>query len=230
MPGVTHRTPHEDAAQVAAFFDEQWQVYQKFLQHDYLEHRLFYALLHAVLLTRFDGPVRMLELGCGDASQTVRTFTEVTLARYVGFDLSAVALDLARINLASRCTDVELVPHDLLRGLRERRETFDVVLASYSLHHLHEAEKREALAQVDRLLRPQGVFVLIDIMRSPGETHAGFIARSLQHYRSRCPAFSERELELITQHITTADFPETAETLRAVAAGAGFARMAELAP
>lgn len=229
MPGVTHRTPHEDTERVGAFFDEQWTVYQKFLQHDYLEHRLFYALLHAVLLTRFDGAVRMLELGCGDASQTARTFTEVALARYVGVDLSTVALELARTNLAGRCADVALVPRDMLRGLREVGESFDVVLSSFALHHLHEEEKREALALVDRVLRPHGVFVLIDVMRRSDESRDAYLARCVGYYRTQCPAFTARDLDLIEAHVTAADFPETAKTLRRLGAAAGFSRVAQLA-
>lgn len=229
MPGVTHRTHHEDTAEVGAFFDEQWGVYQKFLQHDYLEHRLFYALLHAVLLTRFDGAVRMLELGCGDASQSARTFTEVALARYVGVDLSAVALDLARTNLAGRCADVALLPRDLLRGLREVGERFDVVLSSFALHHLHAEEKREALALIEGVLRPHGVFVLIDIMRRPDESRAAYLARGVDYYRTRCPAFTARDVDLIEAHVTAADYPETNETLRRLGAAAGFSRVAQLA-
>lgn len=229
MPGVTHRTPHEDTAQVGAFFDEQWRVYQKFLQYDYIEHRLFYALLHAVLLTRFDGPVRMLELGCGDASQTARTFTEVPLARYVGVDLSTVALDLARTNLAGRCADVALVPRDMLSGLRDLGERFDVVLSSFALHHLHEEEKREALALIDRVLEPHGVFVLIDIVRRPDESRDAYLARGVGYYRTQCPAFTPRDVDLIAEHVMAADFPETAATLRRLGTAAGFGRVAQLA-
>jgi ubiquinone/menaquinone biosynthesis C-methylase UbiE len=229
VPGIPHRGEHEDTAAVGAFFDEQWRVYQTFLREDYLEHRLFYALLHAVLLTRFDGPVSLLELGCGDASQTVRALTQVPLRRYVGIDLAAAALSLAKTNVQAVCANAELRQNDLLRGLTGLRETFDVVLASYALHHLSLDEKRDALAHIDRTLAPHGVFVLIDVVRRADETRDAYLDRCLGHYRTTCRVFTPRQLDLIASHVRAADFPESEETLRELAAAAGFARVARLA-
>jgi SAM-dependent methyltransferase len=229
MPGITHRIDHEDTCAVGDFFDEQWILYQKFLQHDYLEHRLFYALLHAVLLTRFDGPVSLLELGCGDGSQTIRALTQVPLRRYVGIDLAAAALALARQNFEKRQVTADLVQQDLLSGVRNLSETFDVVLASYSLHHLHTHEKRDALTAIDRRLKPHGVFVLIDMVCGSGENRDAHVARLVQHFRASCPALTPRELELVTSHVTSSDFPETEETLRECARQVGFTRVGQLA-
>ncbi len=55
MPGV-HAV--EDTQADQHFFDEQWMLYQKILDHDYLGHRGLFEAARAVLLERFLGFVR----------------------------------------------------------------------------------------------------------------------------------------------------------------------------
>ena len=50
-------------------------------------------------------------------------------------------------------------------------ESFDRVLSSFMFHHLDDAEKRRALAEVRRVLRPGGQLHLVDIA---GHDHGPF--------------------------------------------------------
>jgi len=56
---------------------------------------------------------------------------------------------------------------------------YDVVLASYSVHHLNPVDKAEMLKMVAQLLLPGGSFVLIDIFRQPGGERASFVAQGV---------------------------------------------------
>ena len=47
---------------------EEWQVYEKLLIHDYMDHRAFFERLQAEILSRFECTVTILDLGCGDLS------------------------------------------------------------------------------------------------------------------------------------------------------------------
>lgn len=48
-------------------FNNQWILYQKILNNNYMGHQEIYDILHEFLLSNFQKPFKMLELGCGDA-------------------------------------------------------------------------------------------------------------------------------------------------------------------
>ncbi len=52
-------------------FQNQWDVYRKFLKHDYLSNAEAAAALRAFLTGEVARPYRFLDLACGDASGIV---------------------------------------------------------------------------------------------------------------------------------------------------------------
>lgn len=59
-------------------FNNQWILYQKILNNNYMGHQEIYDILHEFLLSNFQKPFKMLELGCGDATFTAKAL----LSRY----------------------------------------------------------------------------------------------------------------------------------------------------
>ncbi len=98
-------------------------------------------------------PSAVLEIGCGTGSLTVRLAQALPAASVIGLDPDPEALARARAKDSMRRIDwrqgtaVELPLPD---GCAER------VVASLLLHHLTDAEKRDALAEARRVLRPGG--------------------------------------------------------------------------
>ena len=80
----------------ATVFQDEWQVYRKMVDENYLFHREAYAALHDILTEESDLPFRFLDIACGDASATVGALRKTAVAHYHGIDLSTPALDLAR--------------------------------------------------------------------------------------------------------------------------------------
>ena len=66
------------------FFNQQWSIYQKILSNNYMSHRECYALLHRFLVGYFHKPYSLLDLGCGDASFTVRSLLDTPIVAYKG--------------------------------------------------------------------------------------------------------------------------------------------------
>ncbi len=107
---------------------------------------------------RLDGGERVLDLGCGPGHSSL-AFAE-RAGEVVGLDLSASMLELAREEAQRR----GLANARFERGDAERLPfgdaEFDVVASRYSAHHY--PQPRRALGEAARVLRPGGVFVLLD--------------------------------------------------------------------
>lgn len=111
----------------------------------------------------------MLEFGCGTGNLSillhpyVRSILAVDAAEAMLGQLAQKVREAGIRNIASRLLDIE---HEV-RLLP--RAGFDLVVAQMVLHHLQEPLK--VVAELKKLLRPQGVFCLVDLDREDGSFH-----------------------------------------------------------
>jgi ubiquinone/menaquinone biosynthesis C-methylase UbiE len=105
---------------------------------------------------------RVLEIGCGTGNLALRAQRMHPDAEVVGIDPDPLALERAR-----RKADRAGLPVRWDRGkageLPYADESVDRVLSALMFHHLDDAEKKSALAEVRRVLRPGGQLHLVDI-------------------------------------------------------------------
>ncbi|MBI2367006.1 MAG: methyltransferase domain-containing protein [Deltaproteobacteria bacterium] len=168
------------------FFDE-WSVYDQVLDHNYMHHDNIYRDVQSFLADRYaTQPFTLLDLGCGSARHLARALQGRSISRYVGYDLSDVALAHAKQNLAPLSCPVELRLGDLLEGLRASREKFDAVFTSFALHHLATAEKEMFFQSAYERLRKHGILLLIDTMREEGGDRPIYLDRYCAWLRSNC--------------------------------------------
>ena len=118
---------------------------------------------------------RVLEIGCGTGNLALRAQRMHPDAEVVGIDPDPLALQRAR-----RKADRAGLPVRWDRGkageLPYADESVDRVLSAFMFHHLDDAEKKSALAEVRRVLRPDGQLHLVDIAGH----HHGRAARRMQ--------------------------------------------------
>lgn len=122
------------------------------------------TLRHAELRSR----EHVLDVGCGTGVLTRLAAQQVGVGgSVVGIDPSPAMLHVARRNAnaeASRAlfkvAAIEALPFD--------SGQFDVVFSSCMLHHLAPELKRAGLAEVYRVLKPGGRFVIVDVDRPAG--------------------------------------------------------------
>jgi ubiquinone/menaquinone biosynthesis C-methylase UbiE len=118
---------------------------------------------------------RVLEIGCGTGNLALRAQRMHPDAEVVGIDPDPLALARAR-----RKAERAGLPVRWDRGkageLPYADESVDRVLSAFMFHHLDDAEKKSALAEVRRVLRPGGQLHLVDIA---GHDH-GRIGRRMQ--------------------------------------------------
>jgi SAM-dependent methyltransferase len=223
---ATDPPPTDLPARVQDFFSQQWALYQKILDYNYMSHQQFYVAIHQRLKQNI-APFRLLELGCGDASLTCQALKGTTIASYVGVDLAAPALALATENLANlAATQSGFSSHvyqgDFRHWLPTHRASYDLILASFSLHHLSLAEKEELLGQIRAHLQPCGQFLLLDVMRQPDEDRPAYLQRYFLHMQEIWTQLQPQEIEFLRQHIAECDFPETLVDLEQLAQHQGF--------
>ena len=210
------------------FFDE-WSVYDQVLDNNYMHHDEIFRDVGRFFAERFDDrPFTLLDLGCGSARHLAQALKGRSIIRYVGYDLSDVALAHAARNLNGLGCPVELHQGELLQGLRASSEEFDVIFTSFALHHLASAEKELFFQSAYERLRKDGILLLIDTMREEGEERPVYLDRYCVWLRSTCGTLAPAALDLLCAHIRSCDFPETRLTLGAMATRAGFGRGVEI--
>lgn len=106
---------------------------------------------------------KVLDLGCGAGHASFVAAGQV--AQVTAYDLSSQMLDVVKQaakdkglkNIVTAQGYAEVLPFD--------EGTYDVVISRYSAHHWHDVG--QALREIKRVLKPGGVFIMMDIM-SPG--------------------------------------------------------------
>jgi SAM-dependent methyltransferase len=209
-------------------FRHQWELYRKFLRHDYLENAGAYAELHRFLKDNVARPFAFVDLACGDASGIVTALAGTEIAHYRGIDLAPPALELAKHNLEALPSAVELDEADFAHAMRAGSEPADVVWISLSLHHLTTPDKRTLMRDIHARLSPNGAFLIYEPTRRDGESRADYLGRFEETGRRVWTALSADEFEEAMHHVRTCDLPETVSDWGSLGREAGFTRVAEL--
>jgi SAM-dependent methyltransferase len=202
--------------EAAGFFRDAWHVYRDVVDHNYMFHRELSAGTGEVLRERFG------TRPCGDASQSLRALEGVRIDAYHGCDLSEAALTQARANLQQRVAHPVLECRDLLATMVGLQGSFDVVFTSFAVHHLGQADKGRFFSEARRLIKGDGLLVLIDVVRDEGDDRSRYLDSYMNHARTHWRALDAADFQLVEDHVRTHDFPETLDTLSRLAADAGF--------
>jgi SAM-dependent methyltransferase len=228
-PSPTGPDGGQDVAGATAIF-AQWHVYKSIIDRDFMRHREIYAGIHAFVEAYHPRRFSLLDLGCGDATSIPHTFTGTALARYIGVDASAAALQAARRQLAAALFDVALFETDLLDYLTTAAvpdgPRSDVILAGYVVHHLSFDEKRRFFIGCREALAPGGSLLFYDLFRRSAETRDEFVTAYTELIATRWGLVGET-LENTCRHVRGHDFPETLATIFQLAHDAGFGKPGE---
>ena len=225
--GPVPRSAEPLANPAALLFQQEWQIYRKMVDNNFLFHREVYARLNQVLTDPSIGSYRFLDIACGDAGSTVEALKGTRVAHYHGIDLSGAALAGARRNLAGFGCPSSFQEADYVEALREWRAPVDVVWIGLSLHHLRRSAKLAAMRDVCRILDGHGLFLIYENASPDGEDREQWLARwDLQ--RPAWVAYSAQEWEIMASHVHQNDFPETASCWRQLGREAGFRDVEEI--
>jgi SAM-dependent methyltransferase len=133
------------------------------------------GLAESLLLEALPARVeRFLDLGTGDGRLLALVGERHPQAHGIGIDASVPMLERAQRRFAENA-QIELRQHDLAEPLPAQRGAFDAIVSALSIHHIPDERKRSLFGEVRELLRPEGVFVNLELVTSPTpELHEHF--------------------------------------------------------
>ena len=213
--------PAPSFARVKEVF-EQWAMYDAVIRADYMKHaELVTALANWARDQR--EPLRIIDLGCGDAWLATHAFRDANIESYRGVDVSDSAVERARDNTAIWPGGTKLVAGNLAEFLHAQPDgSANLVLASYSLHHFATADKLALVAGIHRVLAPSGTFLWIDAVRNDDESRDAYIARLTNVMQHDWTKLTEDQRTRACNHVRESDFPETGRWMRDHVQQAGF--------
>jgi len=226
MGMAEHVVPVATDQKAALLFQREWETYRKIIDHNYLHHNEAYAALRG-LVAEIAGPLTFLDLACGDASSTVEALSGSQLSRYVGIDLSELALANAATNMHRLAAPSTLLLGDMAGALTRWTEPADLIWIGLSLHHFRTNEKRAIMHDARRIVGAWGRLAIYENVMVDGETRSQWMDR-WDRQRPDWRMMSDEEWNAVTSHVHESDYPETFEVWSELGRSAGFGRVREL--
>lgn len=136
----------------------------------------------------------MLDVGCGTGTLALAVAARTDGIEISGIDASAEMIAMAQRKAVKADRDVEFRV-GLIEEIPVADSSVDLVTSSLMLHHLPSDLKRKGLAEVRRVLKPDGRFVAMDFAR---ESHSRLGHLLSVFGRGRGPAIADRLTGMIT--------------------------------
>jgi ubiquinone/menaquinone biosynthesis C-methylase UbiE len=175
--------------------------------------------------TAFGKPLRIVDLGCSDASLATNAFRGANVEHYLGIDLSESSIERAAGNVALWQGRSELICGNLADVMAQQADrSINTALGSYSLHHFSTKQKLQLIDEVWRILTPGGVLLWIDAVRNNDENREQYIDRLTHAMLHDWTGLTPEQRTRGVEHVRTSDFPETKSWMLEHVAAAGFQR------
>lgn len=186
-----------------------------------------YLFNSARISATISGCKRVLDLGCGPATQLAQVARLNPETAFVGVDLSREMLASAQAHITAQgLNNVTLVEGDITSLPQIADQSFDAVTCTMALHHLPTIEDLgRCFSEISRILVPDGAIYLVDFSRMKSLKSVLFFAYmnrhsdphlfSLDYERSLRAAFhrndfitlAEKCLPAYVQHYATFGIP-----------------------
>ncbi len=182
-----------------------WDLYDNIVRSNWMRHEQMAQFIQNATAGL---KLRVLDLGCGDGAMARNGLVDCQVDEYVGIDLSQDALTHLQAS-SGLGANPQTVLGDIHESIQQLPQgSFDLVLASYSLHHFQRDEKLSILGQIRRVLSQEGRFLWIDIACLEGEDRSGYVSRIEHEIQTAWMPMSQQHSQDAIEHIRNHDFPE----------------------
>ncbi|MEM6561565.1 MAG: class I SAM-dependent methyltransferase [Planctomycetota bacterium] len=175
----------QELGDIRDFFDASAKVY------DGVFEKSSHAQVHrrvADLIDATPRPINVLVLGCGTGLELPGILDRAPAARITCQDLCPKMLAEVRRKFADRLDQFDFIEGSYL-DLDLPAESFDIAVATLTLHHLPPASKSRVLTSVHQALRRGGRFLLGDQVAS--RAHADRVAGWYENHIASLPGGAE---------------------------------------
>lgn len=231
-PATTPSHPESSAAtrnfspESLALFERSWQVYHRVVADDLMEHTglqgALAARLEAFVSSWGTAPLCLADLACGDLTTLEPLLRSLPLACFTGVDAAATALPLARARMAGWSVPCQWIQDDLLHWAGQPGEAYAVISCLFGLHHLADPDKRRFLERVGDRLAEDGLLLIGDVFREPGEERQAYVQRYVRRIRQQWTALDPALQDHVVTHLTSSDYPAQRDGFTAMAKAAGW--------
>lgn len=210
-------------------FIRNWEIYQKVIKQNYMKHKELgkASQKHLQDYSQYT-PIRMLDIGCGDAKQISEQIKPLNLVAYTGFDLSEQATQIAFKNFAVFDIKAEFQIGRMEELIKTDQGTYNVIYSSFAIHHLTDDKKAEIIQDCYAKLDKRGLFILIDIKRQPKQSIEEYKKSYAQWISEDWHALNEDEKDAIIDHLNSCDIPVETKSYVEYAQYAGFNLLEEV--
>lgn len=148
---------HSD--RIGQVFDEMSDQYTDIMDHMVPHYRKLIATMFDHLPADFK-PERILELGCGNGNVSAQSTALFPDAKHHLVDASDEMIQLCKERFADLSITYE---QNLFQNLQLPPDTYDLVIAGFSLHHLEAEEKAEFFVKLCPAMTSTGIFTCADL-------------------------------------------------------------------
>lgn len=123
---------------------------------------------------------RFIDLGAGSGTLAAQILARFPEADATLVDFSPAMLDAARTAFASTGLEVRIVEADLTSAdwhTADDRGSYDAVVSGFAIHHLQDEAKRQVYRTAFELLRPGGLFINVEHVKSASPELSGAFDR-----------------------------------------------------
>ncbi|TPW19267.1 MAG: type 12 methyltransferase [Elusimicrobia bacterium] len=166
---MANATDGTDLKWKEAYSEARAQDYDRFIRLGAMNYDGTLDAVLGMVLAPADAPLRVLELGTGTGLLSERLLERFPRAALTGVDGSPEMLDRARGRLARfpRRANLLCRSFEEYAALGFEGGEFDLVVSSFSLHHMRHDLLRGAYAQMRRRLSPGGQVLIADYVLTP---------------------------------------------------------------
>lgn len=210
-------------------FIRNWEIYQKIILANYMKHHELgnYVQNHIHNFAKHKA-LKILDIGCGDAQQIANQLQSFNIFSYTGYDLSEQAIQFAKKNTEKLNCQVEFELGSMETLIKADSNKYNILYSSFAIHHLTDEIKSDFIRDCYNKLEEEGLFILIDIKRQPGQSREDYKKSYADWIKSTWHALTQQEQNAIIDHLYTCDIPVESSTYVDYALSSGLSFIEEV--
>jgi tRNA (cmo5U34)-methyltransferase len=207
-------------SEIGRVFDEMSNQYTDIMDQMVPHYRKLITSMLELLPANFH-PVRVLDLGCGNGNVSTLSMVLFPNAKHHLVDASEDMISACNERFKGRSATYEQC---LFQSMELKADTYDLVIAGFSLHHLETNEKKLFFNRLFPAMTKQGIFTCADLFINKEDEEHEMLLKAWQKF-----VFSKgrsiEDWDWLINHYDAYDRPNKYADQEDWLLNAGFARV-----